>query len=73
MKNWFQRLMAFLAGTGLPSTPGRTDWHGRPLRENTQGGIAPVSLPERDPYATLRLTRYGVRPGDAPGIPRSMP
>jgi hypothetical protein len=43
MKNLFQRLMAFLAGTGRTRTSRRTDWRGRPLRENAQGEIAPVS------------------------------
>jgi hypothetical protein len=69
MKNWFQRLMAFLAGKGRTRTPRRTDWRGRPLGENTEGGIPPVRLPEGGPYATIRLPWYGERAGDAPGVP----
>jgi hypothetical protein len=62
MKNWFQRWLAFLAGEGR-----RTDWRGRPLSEDTEGRIPPVRLPEGDPYATIRVPRYGERAGDAPG------
>ena len=59
MKNWLQRLVAFVAGKGLTRTPRRTDWRGRPLGENTKEGIHPVSLPEGNPYATIRLPWYG--------------
>jgi hypothetical protein len=55
MKDCFQRLMALLAGKGCTRTPRRTDWRGRPLGENAEGGIPPVRLPKGDPYATLCL------------------
>jgi hypothetical protein len=69
MKNWFQRLMAFLAGKGRVRAPRRTDWRGRPLRENTQGGAPPVRFPVGGPYATIRLPCDGERAGYAPGVP----
>jgi hypothetical protein len=67
MTSWFKRLMALLAGGGRTRAPRLTDWRGRPLGETTGGAFPPVSLPEGDPYATLRLPSPARAPGAPPG------
>jgi hypothetical protein len=55
MSNWFKALLAFLTGGGRSRTARRTDWHGRPVGENSAAPVPPISVPEADPYSTLRI------------------
>jgi hypothetical protein len=57
MKNWFSRLMAFLAG-GQTHTSRCRDWRGHPLGEGEAGTIPSVRLAKIDPYTTLRLPSF---------------
>jgi hypothetical protein len=71
MKSWFKKLLSLLAGRDWTRAPRRTDWRGRPAGETTGGATPSVSLPEGDPYATLRLPSSAGPPGAAPGVPPS--
>jgi hypothetical protein len=63
MKNWFKELMVILLARDRTYTPRRTDWRSRPVAGQA---TAPVSLPEGDPYATLRLPSLAKAPGLPP-------
>jgi len=53
MKDWFNRLMARLAGRQT-GTPQCMDWRGRPRGEDAAGAVPPHTLAEEDMYTTLR-------------------
>jgi hypothetical protein len=58
MRNWFTKLMAFLARRDRTLSPRRMDWHGRALAESTEGAIPQVSVSEGPLYATLCLPSF---------------
>jgi hypothetical protein len=65
MKNLFNRLTTLLLGTGRARTPGRTDWHGRPLGESTVGTTPATIRYDGGPYTSFRLASVAAMPAHA--------
>ena len=55
MKNWFNKLMASVAGRDRTPIVRGSDWRGRPVAKNTGESISEVNLAKKALYATLRL------------------